>query len=57
MGAFAMDSAGGLATIGREVQRQAAMIGYIDAFYYYALTGAVALPLILLVRWRNRAAA
>jgi DHA2 family multidrug resistance protein len=57
MGAFAMDSARGLATIGREVQRQAAMIGYIDAFYFYALTAAAVLPLILLVRWRGRAAA
>lgn len=54
MGAFTTESARGLATLGREVQRQAAMIGYIDAFYFYAVTAAAALPLILLVRWRPR---
>jgi MFS transporter, DHA2 family, multidrug resistance protein len=54
MGGFSTESARGLATLGREVQRQAAMIGYIDAFYFYAATAVVALPLILLVRWRKQ---
>jgi len=57
MGSFATDSARALATLGREVQRQSAMIGYIDAFYFFAATGAAALPLILLVRWRKLQAA
>ena len=53
MGAFTTEGPRGLATLGREMQRQAAMIGYIDAFYFYAATAAAALPLILLVRWRK----
>ncbi len=36
--------------ISREVQRQAAMIGYINAFYMMALTAAVAVPLAMLLQ-------
>jgi DHA2 family multidrug resistance protein len=38
-----------LAAISGEVERQAAMIGYINAFYMYALTALAVAPLILLV--------
>ena len=35
-----------------EVQRQASMIGYINAFYLIALTAGVAVPLVWLMRNR-----
>ena len=53
LGAWNPDSTLGLAAIGGEVQRQAAMIGYIDAFYMYTLTALAVAPLIILVRWRR----
>ncbi len=37
-----------------EIARQAAMIGYLDSFWAFALTGLVVLPLVLLVRWKPR---
>ena len=35
------------------MSRQAAMIGYINAFYLFAVTAVATLPLILLIRWRR----
>ena len=43
----------GLAAVGREVARQAAMIGYIDTFVFFIATALAVLPLVLLVRWRR----
>jgi DHA2 family multidrug resistance protein len=43
----------GLAAVGREVARQAAMIGYLDAFVFFIATALVVLPLVLLVRWKR----
>jgi DHA2 family multidrug resistance protein len=43
----------GLAALGREVARQAAMIGYLDAFVFFIATSLVVLPLVLLVRWKR----
>lgn len=40
----------GLMSISREVQRQAAMIGYINAFYMMAVTAAVSVPLAMLLK-------
>jgi len=42
----------GLMRFANEVQRQASMIGYINAFYLLALTAAVAVPLVCLMRIR-----
>ncbi len=47
------ESTAGLAALSSEIQRQSLMIGYINAFYFYAFTAAAVLPLILLVRWRK----
>ncbi len=44
------ESAGGLMRLAGEIQRQAAMIGYINAFYLLALTAAVGVPLVWLMR-------
>ena len=39
-----------LINLSTEMQRQAAMIGYINAFYLYTLTACLAFPLLLLVK-------
>ena len=40
----------GLMQLSREVQKQASMIGYINAFYLMALTAAISVPLACLLR-------
>lgn len=39
--------------VGSEVMRQAMMIGYLNSFAFFALTAAVAMPLILIIRKRK----
>ncbi len=51
-GAWGLGSEQQLALLGAEIQRQALMIGYINAFYYFMFTALAALPLILLVRMK-----
>jgi DHA2 family multidrug resistance protein len=47
----------GLARIGGEIQRQALMIGYVNAFWLYmAASLAVTLPALLVRRGRSRPA-
>ena len=53
MGNWRIDTTPGLAALGREIARQSAMIGYIDAFYFFIFTSLVVLPLLLFVRWRK----
>jgi DHA2 family multidrug resistance protein len=43
----------GLAALGREVARQAAMVGYLDAFVFFIATALAVLPLVLLIRWKR----
>ncbi len=54
-GRWSMEETAGLATLSREVARQAQMIGYINAFYLFALSAAAVIPLLFFVR-RPRAA-
>jgi len=49
MGFWDADTPVGLIKLSGEIERQAAMIGYINAFYLLALTGFIALPLIFFV--------
>lgn len=44
------DAAGSLARLSNELMRQAAMIGYVNAFYMMALTATAAVPLAFLLR-------
>ena len=44
------ETAAGLLRLSNEVQRQAAMIGYVNAFYLMALAGALAVPFVCLLR-------
>ena len=49
-GAWNLQDAQGLAALSREMARQAAMIGYLDAFVFFIATSLVVLPLVLLIR-------
>lgn len=49
-GTWALDSTTGLLRLSGEIQRQAAMIGYVNAFYLMAFTAAVAVPLAAFMR-------
>jgi DHA2 family multidrug resistance protein len=40
----------GLLRVSREITRQSAMIGYLNAFGWFTLFAAVALPFALLIR-------
>ena len=54
-GAWDFESTQGLARVAREVGRQAAMIGYINAFGLFALCSGLAALLALAVRVRRTA--
>jgi DHA2 family multidrug resistance protein len=54
-GAWSFDTVSGLAKVASEINRQAAMIGYLNAFTMYAATSALAVVLCLLVRRKKRA--
>ncbi|MGH6620470.1 MAG: DHA2 family efflux MFS transporter permease subunit, partial [Alphaproteobacteria bacterium] len=47
---WSIDNLTGLAAVGGEIDRQAAMIGYLNAFSLFTLASLVVLPLIFLVR-------
>ena len=49
-GAWNLEEARGLAALSREMARQAAMIGYLDAFVFFIATSLAVLPLVLLIR-------
>ena len=50
--AWNIGTTSGLMRLTHEIQRQATMIGYINAFYLLALVAAVAVPLVSLMRTR-----
>ena len=54
IGSWDTGSVGGLAKLSREIGRQAAMLGYINAFGFYTLASALAVPLVLLLGRRVR---
>jgi DHA2 family multidrug resistance protein len=54
IGTWSLDSVTSMAALSGEIQRQAAMIGYLNAFYLYALTALAVLPLVLFVRRPGR---
>lgn len=53
-GGWDYETVSGLAKLSREINRQAAMIGYINAFGLYTAASAMAIPLILLIGRRAR---
>jgi MFS transporter, DHA2 family, multidrug resistance protein len=57
MGGWAVDSVPGLAKLANEINRQAAMIGYVNAFGLYTATSASAILVVMLARRRQRVVA
>jgi DHA2 family multidrug resistance protein len=55
MGAWTTDSVSGLANIGKEINRQAAMLGYLNAFGMYTVVSMLAIPLVLMLGRRRQA--
>ena len=53
-GRWSFDTVPGLAQLGAEVDRQAAMVGYANSFALYAALSFVTLPLMLFVRIKRR---
>jgi len=51
---WTLATANGLMRLAGEIQRQAAMIGYVNAFYLMAFTSGVAIPLAYLMRSGSR---
>lgn len=52
MGGWSAGTVPGLASLGKEISRQAAMIGYVNAFGLYTAAAAAAVLLVLLARRR-----
>ena len=55
MGSWTTDSVSGMAAISREIGRQAAMLGYMNAFVLYTAASMVAIPLTLMLGGRRTA--
>jgi DHA2 family multidrug resistance protein len=53
LGAWSMEGTAGLAKLSSEVGRQAALIGYINAFKVYTLTCLAVIPFVMLVKVRR----
>jgi DHA2 family multidrug resistance protein len=56
IGGWALDSTKGLAALSEEIQRQASMGGYLNAFVLFAFVAALGLPFVLLFRDPKRRA-
>jgi DHA2 family multidrug resistance protein len=50
LGAWDIETTQGLASISHEIRRQAAMVGYLNAFGMFTAACALSMPLLLLVR-------
>ena len=49
-GSWSIESVEGMARFAREINRQAILIGYVNAFWMFALIGFAAIPICLLAR-------
>jgi MFS transporter, DHA2 family, multidrug resistance protein len=56
MGGWNTETLPGLALLSKEINRQAAMIGYIEAFAMYTAASAAAVVLVILMTNRQRRA-
>ena len=56
MGGWTTETLPGLARLAKEINRQAAMIGYIEAFAMYTAASAAAMVLVMLMTTRRRRA-
>lgn len=53
-GGWTIESVEGMARVAREIVRQSTMIGYVNAFFMYAVVAFMAIPLCLLARLGKR---
>ncbi len=49
MGGWSIETTNGVAAIAKEIDRQAAMLGYMNAFVMYTVVSLVAIPLVLML--------
>jgi len=56
MGGWNTDSVEGMARIAKEITRQAAMLGYMNAFVMYTVASVIAIPLVLMLGGRGKEA-
>lgn len=54
MGGYSAESATGMATIAREINRQAAMLGFVNAFVLYTAMSILAIPLVMMLGSKRR---
>jgi DHA2 family multidrug resistance protein len=54
MGGWTIDSVEGMARIAKEITRQAAMIGYTNAFVMYTMASVIAIPLVLMLGGKRK---
>jgi DHA2 family multidrug resistance protein len=57
MGGWSIDTPPGLARLAKEINRQAAMIGYVNAFGFYTAASAAAILVVMFARKRRRVVA
>lgn len=56
IGSWNVETLPGLAKLAAEINRQAALIGYLNAFTLYTIASLAAIPLVLMIRGRKQAA-
>ncbi len=54
MGQWTTESTSGMAALAREINRQAAMLGYMNAFVMYTAASLVAIPLAMMLGGRRK---
>jgi DHA2 family multidrug resistance protein len=54
MGAWSAENSSGMAAIAKEINRQAAMLGYMNAFVLYTAMSVLAIPLVLMLGGRGQ---
>lgn len=54
LGGWSIDTTAGLASIAKEIGRQATMIGYLNSFWTYTVVAALAVPLVVFISNERR---
>lgn len=55
IGGWNLDSESGLAAMAGEITRQSLMVGYINAFYLFAIISLATIPFFWMVKWQGHA--
>lgn len=54
MGGYSTETVGGMAAIAKEINRQAAMLGFVNAFVLYTAMSMLAIPLVLMLGGKRK---